>query len=108
MVPIRLPISKSSTLFNKPLVNIPKAPVTIGKIVTFVFHFFFLFHSKVEVLILLFTFFQFYSVGRGTVKSIILRDFFVVVDYYKVWSSGRDKVIRLYVKIPLEFMCVIL
>ena len=39
-------------------------------------------------------------------KSTILHvNFFV--DYYKVWSSDRDKVIRLYVKVSEELMCVI-
>ena len=49
------PTSKSSRPFNNPLVTVPKAPVTIGIIVTFMFHSFFQFSSKVEVLILLFT-----------------------------------------------------
>ena len=41
----------------------PKEQITIGTIVTLMFHFFFFqFSSKVDVLILLFTFFQFYSV----------------------------------------------
>ena len=40
----------------------PKAPITIGTIVTFMFHSFFQFSSKVEVLILLFTFLQIYFV----------------------------------------------
>ena len=39
----------------------PKAPITIGIIVTFMFHSFYQFPSKVQVLILLFIFFQFYS-----------------------------------------------
>ena len=54
--------SKSSNLFSNPLVTVPNAPMTIGIIVTFMFHSFFQFPSKVEVLVLLFTFFQFYSV----------------------------------------------
>ena len=59
----RLPTSKSSSPFNNPLVTIPKAHITIGIIVTFMFNsFLFQFPSKVEVLILLFTLFQFYSV----------------------------------------------
>ena len=62
MVSTRLPTSESSSLFSNPLVTIPNAPITIGIIVTFMFHSFFQFPSKVEVLILLFTFFQFYSV----------------------------------------------
>ena len=45
--------SKSSRLFNNPLVIVPKASITIGIIVTFMFYSFFQFSSKVEVLILL-------------------------------------------------------
>ena len=61
MVSSRPPTSKSCSSFSNPLVTVPKAPITIGIIVTCRF-FFFQFLSKVEVLILLFTFFQFYSV----------------------------------------------
>ena len=61
MVSTRPSTSKSSSPFNNPLVTVTKAPITIGIIVTFMFQFF-QFPSKVEVLILLFTFFQFYSV----------------------------------------------
>ena len=68
MVSNRPPISKSSVPFNNPLVIVPKAPITIGTIVTFMFHSFF----KVEVLIFLFTFFQIYSVVHRDSK----------VDYY--------------------------
>ena len=57
MVSTRPPI-KSSSPFNDPLVTVTKAPITIGIIVTFMFHSFFQFPSKVEVLILLFPFFQ--------------------------------------------------
>ena len=57
MVYTRPATSKSSGPFKN-----PKAPITIGIIVTFMFHNFFQFFGKVEVLILLFTFFQFYSV----------------------------------------------
>ena len=56
------PISKSSSPLNNPLVTVPKAPITIGIMVTFMFHSFFQFPRKVQVLILLFIFFQFYSV----------------------------------------------
>ena len=62
MVSTRSPTSKSSRHFNKTLVTVPKAPITTGTIVTFSFHSFFQFSSKVVVLISLFTFFQFYSV----------------------------------------------
>ena len=55
-------IPKSSThAFNNPLVTLPKAPIRIGIIVTFMFHSFFQFSSKVLVLISFFGFLQFYS-----------------------------------------------
>ena len=41
MVSTRPPTSKSSRPFNKPLVTVPKAPITIVIIVTFLFHSFF-------------------------------------------------------------------
>ena len=62
MVSTRLPTSKFSSPFSNPLATVPNAPITIGIIVTSMFHSFFHFLSKVEVLILLFTFFLFYSV----------------------------------------------
>ena len=49
-------ISKSSSPFNNPLATVPKAPITIGIIVT-MFHRVFHFLGMVQVLILLFTFF---------------------------------------------------
>ena len=62
MVSTQPPTSKSSRPFNNLLVTVPKAPITIGIIVTFMYHSFFQFSSKVKVLNSLFTFFQFYSV----------------------------------------------
>ena len=41
IVSIHPPTSKSSRPFNNPLVIVPKAPITIGTIVTFMFHSFF-------------------------------------------------------------------
>ena len=41
IVSTRQPTSKSSRPFNNPLVIVPKTPVTIGTIVTFMFHTFF-------------------------------------------------------------------
>ena len=81
------PTSKSSSSFNNPLVTVPKAPITLGIIVTFMFHSFFLFSGKVEVLILLFTFFQLYSVVSRDSKVDNFADFLffvVVVDYHKI------------------------
>ena len=41
MVSTRSPTSKSSRSFNNPVVTVPKAPIAIGIIVTFMFHNFF-------------------------------------------------------------------
>ena len=41
MVSTRSPTSKSSNPFNNPLVTVPNTPITIGIIVTFMFHSFF-------------------------------------------------------------------
>ena len=62
MVSTRPPTSKSSSPFSYPLVTVPNAPIIIGIIVTYMFHSFFQFLNKVDVLILLFTVFQFHSV----------------------------------------------
>ena len=80
----------SSSPFNNPLVTLPNAPITIGIIVTFLFHRSFQFPSKVEVLILHFTFFQFYSVVSRYSKVHSFACSFFYADYYKVWCSGRD------------------
>ena len=58
-------ISMPTSPSNNPLVIVPKAPITIGIIVTFMFHsFFFQFPSKIEVLIFLFTFFSVLFLGQ--------------------------------------------
>ena len=62
MVSTRPPTSKSSSPFSNSLITVTKVPISIGIIVTCMFHSFFQFPCKVEVFILLFTFFQFYSV----------------------------------------------
>ena len=68
--------SKSPRPFNNPLVTVPKSPITIGIIVTFMFHNFFQFSRKVKVLISLFKFFQFYSVVCRDSKVYNFADFF--------------------------------
>ena len=62
IVSTRPPTFKCSSPFNRPLVTVPSAPITIGIFITFTFHSCFKLPSKVEVIILLLTFFQFYSV----------------------------------------------
>ena len=56
IVSTRPPISKSSRPFNNPLVIVPNALITIGTVVTFMFHRLFQFSSKVEVTYLSFHF----------------------------------------------------
>ena len=81
MVSIRPPSSKSLSPFSNPLVSVPNAPITIGIIDTWMFHSFFQFPSKILVLILLFTFFQFYSlVSRDSkVDNFLLFFFFFLL-----------------------------
>ena len=97
---IRPPTSKSSRPFNNRLVIVPKVPITIGTIVTFTFHSLFQFSGKVEVLILLFTFLQIYSMAHRDSKADNFANALLYVDYYLVWSCNRDKMIRLYDKVP--------
>ena len=100
MVSTRPPTSKSSSPFNNHLVTVPKAPSTIGIIVTFMFYSFFNSLARSRYLSFFSHSFNFILWSAGTAKSTILQILFFVVDYYKVWSSGRDQVIRLYVKVP--------
>ena len=93
IVSTRQPTSKFSRPFNNPLVTVPKAPITISIIVTFVFHSFFNSITKSRYLSLFSHSFSFILWSAGTAKSTILQIFlffFFFVDYYKVWSSGRD------------------
>ena len=79
MVSTRPPTSKSSSMpFNNPLVTVPKAPITIGIIITFMFYSFFN-----SLAISLFTFFQFYSVvSRYSKDRLFCRFSFFVYYYY--------------------------
>ena len=91
MVYTQPPTSKSSRPFNNPLVTVPKAPITIDINVTFIFHSFSSL-AKSRYLSLFSHFFSFILWSAGTAKSTILQIFFFLffVDYYKVWSSGRN------------------
>ena len=100
IVSTRPPISKSSRPFNNPLVIVPNAPITIGTIVTFIFYSFFNSLARSRYLSFFSLSFRIILWSAGTAKSTILQIFFFFVDYYEVWSSGWDQVIRLYVKVP--------
>ena len=97
IVSTRPPTSKSSRPFNNPLVIVPKAPITIftnlRTIVTFMFYSFFNSLARSRYLSFFSHSFRFILWSAGTAKSTILQILFfvvVVVDYYKVWSFGRD------------------
>ena len=97
MVSTRPPTSKPSSPFNNPLVTVPKAPITIGIIVTFMFHSFFQFSSKVEVLISLFIFFQFHSVVSRDSKVDNFAGFLILFSLLIIIRSGLLAEIRWFV-----------
>ena len=76
MVSTRPQTYKSSRPFNNPLVTVPKAPITIGIIVTFMFHSFFNSLARSMYLYLFSHSFRFIIWLAGTAKSIILQVFF--------------------------------
>ena len=84
IVSTRLLTSKSSRPFNNPLVIVPKAPITIDIIVTFMFHSFFNSLARSRYLSFFSHSFSFILWSAGTAKSTILKDLFFFVDYYKV------------------------
>ena len=71
IVSTRPPISKSSRLFNNPLVLVPKAPITIGTIITFMFHSFFNSLARSRYLSFFSLSFRFILWSTGTAKSTI-------------------------------------
>ena len=79
MVSTRPPTSKSSRPFNNPLVTVPKAPITIGIIVTFMFHSFFNSIARSRYLSLFSHSFSFILWSAGTAKSTILQIFFLLI-----------------------------
>ena len=72
IVSTRPPISKSSTPFNNPLVIVPNAPITIGTIVTFMFHSFFNSLARSRYLSFFSLSFRFILWSAGTATSTLL------------------------------------
>ena len=70
------PISKSSRPFNNPLVIVHNAPITIGTVVTFMFHSFFNSLARSRYLFFFSLSFRFILWSAGTAKSTILQFFF--------------------------------
>ena len=79
MVSTRLPTSKSSSPFSDPLVTVPKAPIKIGIIVTFMFHSFFNSLARSRYLSFFSHSFSFILWSAGTAKSTILQVLFFLL-----------------------------
>ena len=76
IVSTRPPISTFSRPFSNPLVIVPKAPITIGIIVTFMFHSFFNSLARSRYLSFFSHSFRFILWSAGTAKSTILQILF--------------------------------
>ena len=73
MVSTLPPTSKSSSPFSNPLVTVPNAPITIGIIVTRMFHSFFSSLARLSYLSFFSNSFSFILWSAGTAKSTILQ-----------------------------------
>ena len=83
MVSTRPPTSKSSSPFSNPLVTVPNAPITIGIIVTCMFHSFFTSIARSRYLSFFLNSFSFIQWSAESAKSIILQVLFLVdYNYY--------------------------
>ena len=79
IVSSRPPISKSSRPFNNLLVAVPNVPITIGTIVTFMFHSFFNSLARSRYLSFFSLSFRFILWSAGTAKSTILQILFLLL-----------------------------
>ena len=87
MVSTRLPTSKSSGPFSNPLVTVPNAPITIGIIVTCMFHGFFTSLARSRYLSFFLHSFSFILWSAGTAKSTILQVLFIIIIIIIIYSS---------------------
>ena len=97
LVSTRPVFSKSSSPSSNPLVTIPRAPTTIGIIVTFMFHSFFSSLARSRYLSLFSHSFYFTLWSVGTVKSTILQILFFFFFFFFlliIIRSGRLAEIR--------------
>ena len=79
VVSTRSPNSKSSRPFSNPLVTVPKAPITIGVIVTFMFNCFFSSLARSRNLSLFSHSFSFILLSAGKAKSTIWQGFLLLI-----------------------------
>ena len=84
IVSTRPPTSKFSRPFNNPLVTVPNEPITIGTIVTFMFHSFFNSLARSRYLFFSSISFRFILWSAGTAKSTILQILFLLL---VMWSG---------------------
>ena len=82
MVSTRPPTSKSSSPFSNPLVTVPNALITIGIIVTCMFHSFFSSLARSRYLSFFSHSLSFILWSAGTAESTILQVLFFFVDYH--------------------------
>ena len=79
MISTRSPTSKFSSSFNNPSVIVPKAPIIIGIIFTFMFHSFFNSQARSRYLSFFSNSFSFILWSAGTAKSTILQILFFLL-----------------------------
>ena len=89
MVSTRPPTSKSSSPFSNPLVTVPNAPITIGIIVTCMFHSFFNSLARSRYLSFFSHSFSFILWSAGTAKSTILQVLFFLLIIIKSGLLAR-------------------
>ena len=99
------PTSKSSRPFNNSLVIVPKAPITIGTIITFMFHSFFNSLARSRYLPFFSHSFSFILWSAGTAKSTILHILFCLLIIIR---SGLLAKIRWSVCMYRRIYCVLL
>ena len=104
MVSSRPPTFKFSSPFNNLFLTVPKEHITIGTIVTFKFHSFFISLARSMYLFYFSHSFSFILRSAGTAKSTILQIlFFFFVDYYKAGISWSVCMLM-----PHRSLCVII
>ena len=96
IVSTRPPTSKSSRPFNNSLVIVPNAPITIGTIVTFMFHSFFNSLARSSYLSFFSLSFRFILWSAGTAKSTVLQILFFLLLIIMI--------LTLWVKVELGLM----
>ena len=87
MVSTRPPTSKSSIPFSNPSVTVPKAPIPIDKIVTFMFHSVFNPLARSGYLSFFSDSFSFILWSAGTAKSTILQILFFAIFHCSLIDS---------------------